>query len=193
MSKFIKSAAVAAVLATSATGTYAAELSTDVDVSLPSIIALYCYDQVSVGVTAAGLTAALGAGSGENGLGNATISSFEGALDASSLVGNTAYTTDVNLNLNNVCAFRALVGADGVSVAVTQGATAADTTLVNAAGGTIAAAGATLTSDATVTTGLGLGAAATPISVRIPLDLSDATAPGTYSKSDLFTVTVLAI
>jgi len=180
MTKLIKAVAAAAVLATSATGTNAAELSTDVDINLPSIIALYCYDSVAVNVTAGGLTAALGAGTGATGLGSASITSFSDDLGADDAIGATAYSTEVDLNLNNVCAFRALVGESGVSVAVSQGE-AED------------ASGATLTSAATVTTGLGLGVAPTAVSVQIPLDLSDATAPGVYSKTDLFTVTVAAI
>jgi len=192
MTKLIKSVAAAAVLATSVTGTHAATLSTDVDVSLPSIIALYCYDSVEVNVTAAGLTAALSGLAEETGLGNAEVTDFTGNLGASSndLVGAIASTVD--LNLNNVCAFRALVGTSGVSVAVSQdnGTTLPHDTV---AGASIEAANAVLTTAATVTTGLGLAAAPTPISVKLPLDLSDATAAGTYSKEDLFTVTVTAL
>lgn len=192
MSKFIKSVAAAAVLATSATGTHAASLSTDVDVSLPSVIALYCYDSVTVNVDADGLTAALGGTlDGTAGLGSATIDSFVADLEADSNGGIVAPDTSVDLQLNNVCAFRALV-ANGVEVTVAE---AADPTLVNGTtpAAVIDASGISLSSDATVTTGLGLAAAPTPISVTVPLDLTDATAPGSYSKAELFTVTVTAL
>jgi hypothetical protein len=189
MSKFIKSVAAAAVLATSATGVQAASLSTDVDVQLPSIIALYCFDSVSVNVGAAGLEAALGAGPVSLGA-SAEVTSLTQDLGATSSTESTNAASSVNLNLNNVCAFRALV-TNGVDVAVTQ---PADSTLTN---GTafIDAAGITLASGETtdvVNTGLGLAAAATPVSVVIPLDLADATAPGSYSKEGLFTITVTA-
>jgi len=191
MSKFIKSVAAAAVLATSATGVQAAELSTDVDVSLPEIIALFCYDSVVVNVSADGLTAALGGTLTSTGLGEATVENFTGDLGASSSGSLEAPDTEVNLQLNNVCAFRALVET-GVSVSVAE---AADPVLVNEDVETavINAAGIELSSDEEVTEGLGLAAAPTPISVTVPLDLSGATAPGTYSKEELFTVTIAAL
>lgn len=191
MTKFIKSVAAAAVLATSATGAQAASLSTDVDVSLPSIIALYCYDSVSVSVDADGLTAALGDAPVTAGLGSTSIDSFTADLGADANGGIVAPATSVDLQLNNVCAFRALV-TSGVSVSVAE---AADPTLVNATvpAAVINATGVELTTAAEVTTGLGLAAAPTPISVKVPLDLTDASAPGTYSKEELFTVTVSAL
>ncbi len=187
MSKFIKSVAAAAVLATSATGVQAASLSTDVDVQLPSIIALYCYDSVSVNVGAGGLEAALGAGPVSLGA-SAQVTSLTQDLGATSSEQTSTAKSAVTLNLNNVCAFRALV-TNGVDVVVTQ---PADSKLMN---GTafIDAAGITLASGNTtdtVNTGLGLGAAATPVSVKIPLELKDATTPGNYSKAGLFTITV---
>jgi len=192
MSKFIKSVAAAAVLATSATGVQAAELSTDVDVSLPEIIALFCYDSVVVNVSADGLTAALGGTLTSTGLGEATVENFTGDLGASSSGSLEAPDTEVNLQLNNVCAFRALVET-GVSVSVAE---AADPVLVNEDVETavINAAGIELSSDAEVDAAdLGLAVAPTPIDVTVPLDLSGATAPGTYSKEELFTVTVAAL
>ncbi len=189
MTKFIKSVAAAAVLATSSTGVQAASLSTDVNVQLPSIIVLSCFDAVSVNVGAAGLQAALLIDSLEEGLGEAEANSLTANLDAAAEV--TEVGTEVDLNLNGVCAFRALV-ADGVTVEVEE---ATDATLVNG-DDSIDASGITLASGNTsddVTAGLGLGVAPTPISVTIPLDLSDATAPGTYSRTDLFTITVTAI
>lgn len=190
MTKFIKSVAAAAVLATSATGVQAASLSTDVDVSLPSIIALYCYDSVSVNVSANGLSAALGAAPNATGtgLGAATVTSLDSDLGADAEGAVSSMASSVNLDLNNVCAFRALV-TNGVDVTVAQ---ATDPKLLNAAGGEIDADGISLLSAGSVSTGLGLGVAATPISVRVPLDLANASAPGTYSKADLFTVTVTA-
>lgn len=189
MTKFIKSVAAAAVLATSATGVQAATLSTDVDVQLPSIIALSCFDSVTVNVSASGLEAALS--SGTTGLGATTVNTLAADLGADSHATVTGAGTTVDLNLNNVCAFRALVRS-GASVTVSE---AADPRLLN---GTdfIDATGITLDTgnlSEDVTTGLGLGAPATPISVTVPLDLSDATTPGTYSKADLFTITVTAL
>jgi len=190
MSKFVKSVAAAAVLATSATGTHAASLSTDVDVSLPSIIALFCYDSVTVNVDANGLNAALGAAP-TGGLGSATVTSFTPDLDAASNA-PAAPGTDVDLRLNNVCAFRALV-TNGVDVAVSQNATAMAHGSVEGAQIDVAANSIALhNTAATINTGLGLTAAPTPISVVVPLDLANATAPGSYSQSDLFTVTVTA-
>ncbi len=191
MSKFIKSAAAAAVLATSATGAQAASLSTDVDVSLPSVIALYCYDSVSVSVDADGLTAALGDAPVTTALGSTSIESFTADLGADESETIAAANTEVDLQLNNVCAFRALV-TSGVSVSVAE---AADPTLVNEDddAAVIDASGVELTSDEEVLTGLGLHVAPTPISVKVPLDLTNASAPGTYSKEELFTVTVTAL
>lgn len=186
MSKFIKSVAAAAVLATSATGTHAATLSTDVDVSLPSIIALSCFDSVSVDVGAAGLRAALGGLDETNVLtGAATLTSFSGDLGAAGEV--AALDTEVDLTLTNVCAFRALV-ATGVNVSVATN----ESTLDNTAGGEIAVGTITLDTDASVASAdLGLGVLS-PVSVTIPLDLKDATSTGSYSQDDLFTVTVVA-
>lgn len=188
MTKFIKSVAAAAVLATSATGAQAASLSTDVDVSLPSIIALYCYDSVSVNVSANGLSTALGVAPNGTGLGAATVTALDSDLGADAQGPVASMASAVNLDLRNVCAFRALV-TNGVDVSVAQ---ATDPKLVNASGGEIDADGISLLSASSVSTGLGLGAAATPISVRVPMDLANASAPGTYSKADLFTVTVTA-
>lgn len=190
MSKFIKSVAAAAVLATSASGAQAASLSTDVDVSLPSIIALYCYDSVSVNVSANGLSAALGAAPNATGtgLGAATVTALDSDLGADAQGAVAAMGSSVDLKLNNVCAFRALV-TNGVDITVDPAATP---TLTNAAGGEIDATGITLITPGTVSAGLGLGVAATPISVNVPLNLANASAPGTYSKADLFTVTVTA-
>lgn len=192
MSKFIKSAAAAAVLATSATGTHAASLSTDIDVDLPSIIALYCYDSVTVDVSAAGLTAALGGAPETAGLGGKTITSFSDDLGAASNTAITAPNTTVDLQLNNVCAFRALV-SNGVGVSVAQNATALDHATDTTASIGIPAAGVALTSATSVTTGLGLGAAPTGIDVKVPLDLTNATASGVYSEDEVFTVTVTAL
>jgi len=196
MTKFIKSVAAAAVLATSATGAHAqASLSTDVDVTLPSVIALYCFDSVSVTVGAAGLQAALELSEGANAggtLGATTADSLTAELDATS---EATVTEDlagsVDLNLNNVCAFRALV-EDGVTVSVAESATP---TLVNG-DDSINAAGITLDGTETseeITAGLGLGVAATGVSVVVPLDLTNATSPGEYSRTDLFTITVAAL
>jgi hypothetical protein len=196
MKKFIKSAAAAAVLATSATGVQAAELNTDVDVTLPSIVALYCFDSVSVNVNANGLSAALGgAPDGANTLGAASATTFSPDLDAQSQTATNAMASSVNLDLNNVCAFRALVGTSGVSVTVAENA---DSTMdhESVAAASIAATGVEFVAGGNtynVTTGLGLGVAATPISVRVPLDLTNATAPGKYEQEDLFTVTVAAL
>ncbi len=189
MTKFIKSVAAAAVLATSATGAHAASLSTDIDVELPSIIVLSCFDSVNVNVSASGLEAALGGAA--VGLGATSTSTLVSDLGADASATVTGFDSSVDLNLNNVCAFRALVSS-GARVTVAE---ASDPRLLN---GTafIDASGVTLASGATtedVTSGLGLGAAATPISVVVPLDLSDATEPGTYTKADLFTITVTAI
>lgn len=189
MTKFIKSVAAAAVLATSSTGVYAATLSTDVNVQLPSIIVLSCFDSVTVNVSAAGLEAALSTSTG--GLGATTINSLTADLGADSNATVTGAGTEVDLNLNNVCAFRALV-QNGASVTVSEAATPRlenGSDFIDATGITLASGN--LSDD--VTTGLGLGAPATPISVTIPLDLADATAPGTYSKADLFTITVAAL
>ena len=190
MSKFIKSVAAAAVLATSATGTHAASLSTDVDVSLPSVIALFCFDSVSVDVTAAGLRAALG-GLGEETVltGAATLTSFsDNDLGATGAAGTA--NTEVELELNNVCAFRALV-EDGVDVTVTRNSTTLDSddadSSASIAVGTIELA----TDEEFDAEDLGL-AVLEPISVTIPLNLANATSTGSYSQADLFTVTVLA-
>lgn len=189
MKNFMNSVAAAAVLATSATGTHAASLSTDVTVALPSVIALYCYDAVNVNVDGDTFSAAFVGADG--GLGNVEVTGMDEDLGADAQTGVASADTSALLSLNNVCAFRALV-TTGVDVSVTEAAdprlTHSDPLVLDA----IDASGISLKSDASVTTGLGLTAPAQPISVNVPLDLANATVPGTYTKADLFTVTVTA-
>lgn len=204
MSKFIKAAAAVAVIATSATGpAHAAALSTDVDVTLPSIIALYCYDKVDVNVTTAGYVAATGAIDGgstttSTGPTDATSPSagnWEAAVAGLDTTAGGSAATDVDLTMTGVCAFRALATSTGVNVSIDR--RAADGDINHPDGAKIVATAAKLVNsgaavdDYDVTTGLGLGNV-NPITVRLPLDLSAATLAGTYTTSDLFTVTVVA-
>jgi len=197
MKNLMKSVAAAAVIATSATGAVAqqASLSTDVSVSLPEVIVLSCFDSVAVNVSAAALSTAAGIGDTEEVLAGVaetavgTDGQLTVGLDAAS--GAAAINSAVNLAINNVCAFRALV-TNGVDVTVANGTGVNSLDLVGSTGGeSIGFGTVALTTAASVpATSLGLGVAPTPISVSVPLDLANATAAGTYTAADAFTVTV---
>ena len=102
---------------------HAASVSTDVDVTLNNVIALYCYDTVSVNVTAANFIAAVGGIDGEQGLGSAgsitatgTSGTWTAALDATTDAATAdAVDSNADLVMTNVCAYRAVSSA-GVKV-----------------------------------------------------------------------------
>lgn len=205
MSKFIKTVAAAAILATSATGpASAAALQTDVDISLPSVIALYCYDKVSVNVTTAGFVAATGAfdggsvtnfAAGDEVDATGTAGNWDAAISGLDTTAGASAATTANLNMTGVCAFRAIASAAGVNVSISLD----DGVLEHAteAGANITATaaqvqeGASYVTNYDVTSGLGMSNL-NPITIRLPLDLSAATVAGTYSSEDVFTVTVVA-
>jgi len=208
MSKFVKTVAAAAVLSSLAsTPSRAATLQTDVDVTLPSVIALYCYDEVDVNVTAAGFVSAVGGTNGSK----QTTGGFSATPTAAAGEWNVAVTgldtdsaagvidTDVNLNMTGVCAFRAISGT-GVTVSIaTQNATLAGTTAGNsitvgtAVARDNATGGAYAASYPVAASSLGWGTVRN-IDIQLPLDLANAGAEGTYSSATdgTFEVEVIA-
>lgn len=94
----------------------AGSLDTDVDVTLPSVIALYCFDQIKLDMTGQLANGTLGTTL------NKTVAATPGTwtVDADLLGQNTTPPTiRANLTLNGVCAFRALSGSNGVNVSIT--------------------------------------------------------------------------
>lgn len=207
---FKKALATVAAAATLSSPAYAAELETDIDVTLPSIIVLSCYDSVDVNVTAAGLLTAMGTtvdattadggtiDGGAAGSITATGAAGELTADATALTVGTA-DTDVKLNMTNICAFRAIGAANGVTVSV---ATTTNTTLDGPSGTSIVVSDPKTrengggafsgTSYDVAAADLGFGSVK-GVDVQVELDLSGANVAGDYSSSTdgTFKVTVV--
>ncbi len=187
--------------ALSTSNTNAASLQTDLDIDVPSVIALYCYDKVYLKVSIEGFVEATGAFNGtsvtelaESGV-SASNGSWNAAIEGLDTSAGSEFKSKADLNMKGVCAFRAIATSAGVNVSVKlengvlkhateNGAniTAIDAKLLN---------GGTEVSDYDVTTGLGFSNL-NGIAIRLPLDLSDTTVAGLYSSQDVFTVTVTA-
>lgn len=175
-----------------------AQLSVDVDITLPEILILYCYQAVNVDVSAAqlatlmsesGLTfAAEGSGSGQ-----AATSAL--TLSPTAVTPDTVTTTDVDvdldattdagatlanptLNLNNVCAVRGLVTGGSVNVTI-------PTSPASLANGASSIGTTNWTGPGSVTVGLGTP---TAINISADLNLSGVTLPGTHSSATALVV-----
>ena len=179
----------------------AASLQTDIEIDMPSVIALYCYDQVFLKVSAEGLVEATGAfdGTSSTALAESGVLASNGSWNAS-LEGldtseGSEFTSKANLNLRGVCAFRALATTAGVNISIELENGVLKHTTEDGANITAVAAkllnSGSEGSEYNVTTGLGLSNI-NPIEIRLPLDFTETTVAGLYSSEDVFTVTVTA-
>jgi len=118
MKLFAKNAvrAMASLLVLSGGSSRAASLNTDVSVSMPSVVSLYCFDQINLDMTGQIATGTLSRPL------NASVEATPGTWTVDALLmgqNTTPPSIFANLTLNGVCAFRALGGATGVNVTVT--------------------------------------------------------------------------
>ena len=182
----------------------AANIAVDVDINLPSILVLYCYTNVDVTVSTAALAALLGVAGADNTVSRAGPGLIAASESAGDLVGapgtaldttfsTSADMTDVKLNMNDICAFRAIEPATGNGVNVD--ATVTDNTLTNGtstitfSNPLVRASAPGFSVDEDVTAGLGLGNAI-PIDVQVQMDMSSASIAGDYVDG---AVTVVAL
>lgn len=134
ITKIAASIAAAAMLA--AVPARAGTLDTDVDIALPSAIALYCYDEVDVDISAENFLTAVG-----DRTENTTLSASRNARASSGRLRvsvprrplNRASRTRVNLILTGVCAFR----ASGINRSVRVSVNAKENRLLAAGGSSI--------------------------------------------------------
>lgn len=184
-----------------------ASVTVDVDIDLPSILILFCFDEIDVTISAANLATLL---TGVASTGEATVNTALGAvtpvvsgttLEGTPVVLDTALTVDpsaVFLNLLGVCGVRALGAGNGVDVSVagvnltldgpgtSQITVDAVATRDNAVGG---AFGPTFN---IVEANLGLGNVRL-IDAQLELDLSSAQEAGTHSSGTAGTFTITAV
>ncbi len=189
-----------------------ATLGVDVDINFPSVVILYCFDQITVDFTAGTLLTALGAPSlGQTtalGTGTATGNPLAAGITTLNTT-NPATLNNVQLELYGVCAVRAIGSGGTVSADLTlnepvlQDATNSSTitlsNFVGQDGGDSAGPGGGpgfTTIDSAANTNdftLDITNFATPrfIDVGFTLDLSATSIAGNHSASaDVFTVTV---
>ena len=192
---FKKALATVAAVATLSSATQAAELQTDVDVTLPSVIALSCYDEIDVNVTAAGFLTAVGStatatgeiAGGDAGTVTATAAAGELTAGSTELAVGTV-DANVNLNMTNICAFRAIGAANGVTVSV---AATNQTTLAGPGTTSIAVGTPATRANGGTTFGTTYDVAVADlgftnvngIDVQLPLDLTNAGVAGTYDST----------
>lgn len=196
-------AALAFAACSLATPAEATSLSTDVEVKLPSRIALYCYDRVHVNITPDAYLTARGFQPPQNG---GTLST-----DANASIGvwaveapanqfrSPSLTNRINLNMTGVCALRAVTDGAGVRVQID----ALETSLVTPTGASIDIRRARARDGGygggwrrryTLNNGDLGPSSLRDIDVRLQLDVRNATEAGTYSSlSDgTFLVTITA-
>ena len=183
---------------------HAGSLNTDVEISIPSVIALYCFDEIDVGVTPDAYVTALGRnGSRPMPSLTRTARGREGRLIVNRgrnfwNRGRFRFRTRVNLLLNEVCAYRAIGAATGARVTIealeprletansafiqVDRVRARDSESVNGWRRTYRVNAADL--------GIGV---VRGIDVRMRLDMRNATEPGTYSSltDGTFRITVI--
>ena len=177
----------------------AASVGVSVDITIPSVMILYCFTGVNVNVSATDLATVAGAASGAVTTGTAptvSITPTTGSIDATLTGLNTAGTnlSSVTLTLNDVCAYRA-IGTD-VDVTLPGGASFSGTL---SDGGTsaitmsnplvqVASSGFASSQSGVAASGLG-----TPVSIdlRATLDLSGVTSAASHTGG-LITVQAVA-
>lgn len=187
----------------------AASVTTDVDINLPSILILFCYDEIDVTITAANLATLMvgGAATGDDAattaLGTTTPAVVGTNLEGTVITLSSALNVNedaVFLNLLEVCGIRAIGNGNGVDVSV---ALTANTTLANTTG-----AGSILIDQAQTRANGGGAFAATYnipdaslglgnlnlVDVQLELDLTSASEAGDYSSAvdGTFTITAVA-
>jgi len=177
----------------------AASVAVDVDIDIPSILILYCYDNIDVTVTSAAMIALLGVASADGTVTNATPAAITAAHASGALFGtagapdttlpSSVDLTNINLDMDDICGFRAIRSSGGtgvnVSAAITtasmQDATTTSTITMNDAAVRSVAGGFTaLGGTEAVSTGFALGTV-TPIDLRVNLDLSGVVLAGNHT------------
>ena len=187
----------------------AANIDVDVDINMPSILILYCYSNVDVTISAAALAELL---LGVVSTGDDTVTDAGPGVITATVNGSnelegtdssltTTITTgvnpaSVNLNMNDICAFRAIGAGSGVQVSAVVSAPVGSDTFTHAtnASSTITINGvnvrsstngsATFGATDTVTTGLGLGNV-NDIDVQLDLDLSNVIESGFHNDASV--------
>lgn len=203
MKSSIKTLAISATVSSVffASNASAASLQTDVEIDIPSVIALYCYDKVYLKVSSEGFVEATGAfdGTDVTELAESGVSASNGNWNASIEGLNTSAGADfkpkANLNMKGVCAFRAVATTAGVNVSIELENGVLKHATENGANITATAAkllnNGSEVSDYDVTDNLGFSRL-NGIAIRLPLDLTETRVAGLYSSEDVFTVTVTA-
>ena len=207
--KLLATASVATMVASGPS--FAADLQTDVDVTLPNVVALYCYDQVNVSVSAANFLTAVGSTVGATGAKQSTNTSTTNAtaaagtwtaalsgLDTES-AGSGAVSDDVDLVMTGVCAFRAITTTKATvqidPIAAGQELMNGTTDKITVGTPVASDDGSTFAASYDVAqANLGFSVIR-PITIKLPLDLSAAKKAGTYSSTTAgtFKVTVSAL
>ncbi|MEM1180992.1 MAG: hypothetical protein AAGM22_21810 [Acidobacteriota bacterium] len=184
---------------------HGASVTTDIDIDLPSIVILSCFDQIDVSITAANLASLL-VGAPATGdealttpLGTVTPSVVGTDLEGNPVTLDTSLSADpssIFLNLLGVCGVRAIGNGGGVDVSIVgenltlagpSGSIVVDSVRTRRGGG--AAFGPSFNiADAN----LGLGNV-NLVDVQLELDLADARQAGDYSSPAAGTFTITAV
>jgi hypothetical protein len=189
----------------------AAQLQTDVDINLPSIIVLYCFDFIDVNVDATNFLTAVGANgtTGNDALftNNPAAVSATGTPDLLTAnpvtlnVESAGIGTTADLRLNGACAFRAIGSDVDVSIATDETTleTASGNSSIEVTGAEVgdagsAPAGATAFAGSYTVPAADLGFGNVRfIDVQLALDFADALESGDYSSATDGTFTVTAV
>lgn len=117
MKRFARNAvrAGAVSLALSGGSSLAASLDTDVSVSIPSVVSLYCYDQINLDMTGQIANGTLARPLNTSVTSTPGTWTIDGPLMGQNTTPPSIYAF---LTLNGVCAFRGLSGDNGVNVSV---------------------------------------------------------------------------
>jgi len=197
MRKFIASVCVVALTAFgSVHAAKAASVDVDVDITLPSFLILYCFDDIHVSVREADLAAALGVTGSQSVQIAAPTTTTSGStgttitanMDIASEAGVAAPTLNaIDLELQNTCGFRAI--GSGGTAAVSIGSVAGTLTAATPANGSIAVNSVT-PSVTSVTLAGGLGTLNT-FDATMSLDITNVVNADRFTSAGAeFTVTV---
>ncbi len=185
----------AAIMCAPGGSSHAASVDVDIDITLPSILILYCYDDIALSLSTADLATALGvtndSGASVNGVGGPTgYTAAPGTVTADmDLTGSApGVTTTIDLVLTDTCGVRAIASGGTATITVPS----FEPTL-EAAGG-VANGSITVNSVTTSDAGLngltltgGFGTLNT-FDVTMNLDLSGVVAADTFSDTDGSTI-----
>jgi hypothetical protein len=194
MRKFLMAACVAALAAFGPIhGTKAASVDVDVDITLPSFLILYCYDNIAINIDPADLGTALGATNdsgvplsgvaGPSGGYTSAASTITAQMNIAADAGANLATT-VDLVLQDTCGVRAL--ASGGTATITVPSNAGTLEAAGGAGNGSIAVSSVTTSDSgpsglTLTGGLGT---LNTFDVTMSLDLAGVIAADTFSDTN---------